>query len=212
MAYGIGVLSQKGGAGKSTIARMLAREFATHDWRVLIADMDNKQITSTDWTAMRLDQGIDPEVSAQPVKDIARAISSGDYNLVIFDGKPSSGRETLEIAKIVHLVVIPTGASLDDLKPAVLLGHDFVKEGVPRERFAFALCRVGSEGEARDARNYIEQAGYKVFDGELYERVAYRMAQNRGRAVTETQFDSLNVRAVMLAQSIIDAFEERIDG
>ncbi len=39
MAIIIGAVSQKGGVGKSTIARLVAREFAAQDWAVKIADL-----------------------------------------------------------------------------------------------------------------------------------------------------------------------------
>ena len=40
MALIIGVVSQKGGMGKSTIARLIARELAAQDWEVKIGDLD----------------------------------------------------------------------------------------------------------------------------------------------------------------------------
>lgn len=46
MAIILGVVSQKGGVGKSTIARLIARELASQDWQVKIADLDISQATS----------------------------------------------------------------------------------------------------------------------------------------------------------------------
>jgi cellulose biosynthesis protein BcsQ len=46
MAIIIGVVSQKGGVGKSTITRLVARELAAQDWQVKIADLDISQATS----------------------------------------------------------------------------------------------------------------------------------------------------------------------
>ena len=54
MGIVIGVVSQKGGVGKSTIARMIAREFAAQDWRVKIGDLDISQATSFKWRSRRL--------------------------------------------------------------------------------------------------------------------------------------------------------------
>jgi ABC-type transport system involved in cytochrome bd biosynthesis fused ATPase/permease subunit len=51
MALIIGVVSQKGGVGKSTIARLIARELAAQDWEVKIADLDISQATSYHWRA-----------------------------------------------------------------------------------------------------------------------------------------------------------------
>ena len=53
MAIILGIVSQKGGVGKSTIARLIAREFAQNDWSVKIADMDIQQGTSFQWYKRR---------------------------------------------------------------------------------------------------------------------------------------------------------------
>ena len=42
MSYIIGMVSQKGGAGKSTLARLFARELAKDGFSVKIADLDTQ--------------------------------------------------------------------------------------------------------------------------------------------------------------------------
>jgi chromosome partitioning protein len=49
----ISLISQKGGVGKSTLARLLAVEIAKAGWRVKIADLDPAQGTATKWKARR---------------------------------------------------------------------------------------------------------------------------------------------------------------
>ena len=49
----ISLISQKGGVGKSGIARLLAVEFVRAGWSVKIADLDTMQGTSTKWKARR---------------------------------------------------------------------------------------------------------------------------------------------------------------
>ena len=76
---------------------------------------------------------------------------------------------------------------------------------IPRDRLVFALCRVGiSQPEIDEARQYLREAGYTVFTGELPEKAAYRRASDEGRAATETYFASLNRRAEVLAQSVVN--------
>ena len=53
MALQIGAISQKGGVGKSSIARLIAREYAVAGWDVKIADLDIAQATSTNWKQRR---------------------------------------------------------------------------------------------------------------------------------------------------------------
>ncbi|WP_342234622.1 ParA family protein [Inquilinus sp. OTU3971] len=202
----IGVVSQKGGVGKSTITRMLAREFVVNDWTTLIGDTDNGQTTSTNWVATRNKHNVTPELIAQPVAKLSRVMLQ-NFDLVIFDGKPHSSTETLEIAKLSQMLVIPTGVSMDDLRPAVILGHELKAKGIPRERMIFVLTRTGdSETEVSDARNYMALGGYDTAEADLPERTGYRMAQNIGRTVAETVFPSLNERADKLAQELMDRF------
>lgn len=49
MTYIIGMVSQKGGVGKSTLARMMAREFVAGGLTTKIADLDTQQQTCTHW-------------------------------------------------------------------------------------------------------------------------------------------------------------------
>ena len=53
MAIKVAVVSQKGGVGKSSIARLIAREFADNGWLVNIADMDVQQATNYHWFKRR---------------------------------------------------------------------------------------------------------------------------------------------------------------
>ena len=202
----IGMVSQKGGVGKSTLARLIAREYAQAGWNVKIADLDVSQGTSFNWQARRLQNQIEPSVSVERFGTVDQALKQRDhYDLLILDGPPHSTSGTLRIAQAADLVVLPTGLALDDMEPTVLLAHELVKKGVPRSRIALAFCRVGeSQHEIAEAQEYIRQAGYRVLAGSLPEKIAYRRASDEGRTLTETRFASLNDRGDKLAQDIID--------
>ncbi|WP_310707558.1 nucleotide-binding protein, partial [Burkholderia multivorans] len=53
MAAIVAFVSQKGGVGKSTLARALAREAAAGGLRVKVADLDTQQGTAVDWHRLR---------------------------------------------------------------------------------------------------------------------------------------------------------------
>lgn len=208
MASKIAFVSQKGGVGKSTLARALAREAAAGGLRVKLADLDTQQGTSVDWQRARMNAGIAPAISAESFKTAAQALAFAyQFDLMILDGPARTSQATLEIAKAADLVVQPSGASLDDLRPAVREYHALVKAGIPRGRLAFALNRIGTESEEANARAYLEEAGYSVLEGCLLERPAYRKAQNGGYSVTETRYAALNERADALIQALIYRME-----
>jgi chromosome partitioning protein len=210
MTVMIGMVSQKGGVGKSTLSRLVAREYAAAGWEVKIADLDVSQGTSTDWKQRREQRGLEPEVAVEPFRTVGQALKVASlYDLLVFDGPPYSMAGTLEIGRASNLLVLPTGLSLDDLKPTVLLGHELVEAGIDRDRIVVALCRVGDrENEIEEARGYIRKAGYVCLKASLPEKTGYRRASDDGRAVSEVSFPTLRERAEDLAQSIIDRVAE----
>lgn len=206
MALIVGIVSQKGGVGKSTLARLVAREYASAGWSVKIADLDVSQGTSFNWQSRRLQSGIEPVIAVERFGSVEQALKIGDhYDLVILDGPPHSTAGTLRIAEASLLTILPTGLSLDDLEPSVLLAHELRKKGTDREKIVFALSRVGdSEAEIEEARGYIGEAGYQILAGSLPEKTAYRRASDEGRSLSETRFPTLNKRSDVLAQNVID--------
>ncbi len=206
MTYVIGMVSQKGGAGKSTLARLFARELAADDFAVKIADLDTQQTTCTDWAADRAETGVEPEIQVQAFAKIETALREASrFDVFILDGRPHSSEQTLQIAKAADLVVIPTGQTKDDLKPAVKLAHSLADAGIAEAKIAFALVKTtNSQSELTAARDYLTQTDYTVLGGHLPVSTAYGMAHDLGKAVTETRHKSLNTKAETLAQAIID--------
>lgn len=201
----IAFVSQKGGVGKSTLARALAREAAVNGLGVKIADLDTQQGTSVDWHRRRLDAGVEPTVSVEAYRTAEQALAQASrYDLLIIDAPARASEGTRRIAEKADLVVQPTNPALDDLTPAVLVFHELVKAGIPKDRLVFALNHVLTEAEEVAARGYLEEAGYSVLDGYIPSRTSYRDAQNHGRAITETRFAALNGKADQLIQSLIN--------
>jgi len=207
----VGVVSQKGGVGKSTIARLIAREYAANGWDVKIADLDISQGTSVDWKLRREQHGITPEISVETFNTVAQALKRADtYDLMVFDGPPHSTSGTLDIARHCDLVILPSGLSQDDLKPSVMLAHEIADNSIDIGKIAFVLCRVGDRpNEIQEAREYIRKAGYATVDGELPEKTGYRRASDEGRAPTEVPYPTLREKAELLAQRIIDELTRR---
>jgi chromosome partitioning protein len=205
----IAFVSQKGGVGKSTMARALAREATAGGLKTKIADLDTQQGTSLDWHRTRLDAGIEPVIAAEGFATAQQALKVADqYDLLIIDAPARTSKGTLAIARVADLVVQPTCASTDDLRPAVREFHALVKEGIPKSKLAFALNRIGTAAEEAETRAYIAEAGYATLSGCLLERPAYRKAQNKGHAVTETSYAGLNAKADALIQALIDKVED----
>lgn len=210
MPYIIGMVSQKGGVGKSTLARVMAREFVSGGMRAKIADLDTQQQTCTHWAGRRAENAIQPEIQVQSFAKVRTALEDASrFDVLILDGKPNASEQTIEIAKESDLVLIPTGQTVDDLHPGVVLAHTLRKNGIAIEKIAFAMFKTtGSERENTAARQYLTDAGYAVLDGDVPVSTAYGSASDIGKAITETSFRTLNDRASKLAQSVIDKVAE----
>ncbi len=204
MSAVIAFVSQKGGVGKSTLARALAAVCVHAGLEVILADLDPQQQTLTHWHETRMQNNVSPDLMVASFNDAAEAIEhAADCDLLILDTPGGVSESTLEVARLSHLVVQPTGPSLDDLHPTVLLFHELVAAGIPKPRLAAALCRVLGEDEEEAARAYLQAAGYEVLDGSIPESPVYRTAHNRGRSLIETGEQFFNDRADALLEALL---------
>lgn len=210
MAIKVSTVSQKGGVGKSILARTLGREFAALGWQVKIADLDISQSTCYRWHTRRLRNGIEPDVPVEQFGSVDKALKIADqYDMLILDGAPHGTSATRAIAQRSDLIVIPTGVPLDDLEPTVLLAHELVNSGVSKARIVFVLCKVGdSQVQQETARNYLSEAGYDVLPGSIALQDEYVRASDEGKALTETRFQSLNARAEEVIQAMVDKISQ----
>jgi chromosome partitioning protein len=200
----IALVSQKGGVGKSALARTLARDAVAAGLTVKLADLDVQQGTCLDWSRDRNAAGIEPSVSVESFRSASAALATRDkVDLLILDGPARTSQATLEIARLADVIVQPSGPSADDLRPVVRTWRELVAAGIPDARLAVALNCIGSEAEEADARGFLERAGIEPLKQTLPERVAYRQALNSGRAMTETRYPALNGMASSLIQDII---------
>ena len=78
MSYKIAMVAQKGGVGKSTLARIIAVEAAKGGLKTKIADLDTQQTTSVNWSARRAENGITPDIRAEAFSSIETALKDAD--------------------------------------------------------------------------------------------------------------------------------------
>ncbi len=201
----VSFVGQKGGVGKSTLARAFAAVAARGKLKVKLADLDVNQQTSVRWARTRAARGNGYPVEAEAYTTFEDVLASvRGIDLIIVDTPGHASPITLEIARTSQVVILPTGASTDDLYPTVLLLYELEQMGIPKERLAVALCRLLEQREEHAARKYIEKAGYEALVGSIPERAGYRSAHNLGQSITETSDQTLNRRARTLMESLLE--------
>jgi chromosome partitioning protein len=207
MPLTISVVSQKGGVGKSALARALAVHLTRGGMDVLLADLDFQQSTAFQWARLRNAYGLRPAIAVRRFRGSDDALIAGAASeVLIVDGPARASADTLDLANQSDLLIQPSGCGLDDLRPAVLLFHELLAAGIGRERLLVALSRTAGEMEEGAARRYLGKAKYDVAEASVPERVAFREAMNRGAALMETSDRYLNARAM----AVLDEFVKRV--
>lgn len=201
----LGLISQKGGVGKSTLARAIACEAQKAELSVKIADFDLQQGTFTKWHQRRLQADLNEVGSVEMFKSVRAALEAADgFDLLIMDGEGRASEKTLEIAKVADLVIIPCGVSNDDTEPTCELAKALVDKGVPRKKIVVTLSRVGSDASANRAREDIEARGFSVVAGYIPEKTSYSDAQYIGKSILETRHQSVNDKSQTFIDTLIE--------
>ena len=205
----ISMVSQKGGVGKSTVARMIAVELVANGWSVKIADLDVGQGTSVKWKTRRDQKGITPEIPVEKYATVERAIKDAElFDLMIVDGPAFAEKGGVRMASASDLVIMPTGYSLDDIEPQIAAAFDLIEAGIDTEKIQFVFCRAdGSKSEDQAARNLLKRAGLMVLDNIFPERTSIRQAMNNGMAGSEVSHNSVRKKITPLASEIANLVE-----
>lgn len=179
----VAFISQKGGAGKSTLAIHLATEAASQNRRTLLIDLD-PQGNATQWGDRRGEAA--PDVSAEhPAKleMVIEAARADGYDLVVLDTAPHADQTALRAARIADLVLVPCRPATFDLE-AIATTLDLCalakREGVVIINAAPIRSRVVDE--AIDA---VKQRGGVVSPIVIRQRVAYQHCMIDGRTAAE---------------------------
>lgn len=202
----VSLISQKGGVGKSALARLLAVEVAKAGWTTKIADLDPAQGTSTKWKARRDLAGHQPDVAVEKFRTVERALKEASrYDMMILDGPAHAEQGGRAMARASDLVLMPTGYSLDDMEPQVEAAYELEGAGIDPERILFVFCRAkGSESEDNEARSYLGKARLTILGPVFPELASIRQGHAEGRAASEVPFPKVQEKAVEVAQGIVN--------
>ncbi|CAN7691194.1 AAA family ATPase [Rhizobium sp. LjRoot30] len=185
----IGVLSQKGGVGKTTIAVNLAATYAKSGLRVLLVDAD-PQSSAQQWSAAR---DADPLFSVvgmaratlhRDLPDIAK-----DYQVVIIDGAPrvnELGRAAILASDLVLIPVQPSPYDIWAAAETVNLIRE-AQQFKPGLRGLFVINRkIANTAIGRDVTEALGQfEDIPVLPVALHQRVVYAESAGQGLAVLE---------------------------
>src|SRR5262245_32786995 len=105
----VSFVGQKGGTGKSTLARAFAVEAARAGTGVLIADLDEAQRTSWDWGQRRAAHSLRPAIAVEMVPRLQVFTRAAQVDVLVVDAPGWTDASTAWLAKGSQLTVLPTG-------------------------------------------------------------------------------------------------------
>jgi chromosome partitioning protein len=201
----VSFIGQKGGVGKSALARVLAVAAARQSHKVLIGDFDLEQLTCVEWSAMRMRHGIEPEIEARAFKSLKklRKTVSG-YDLVVVDTRGLADELTKDVSQESDVVFLPTGTSLDDLRPTLALARRLAKTRSVSNKIVLVLSKTGrSQRLIEQAESMILEAGFDMLNAIWPERDGFQLDLDAGRAGSESSNPHLRQTAFDLEQAFL---------
>jgi chromosome partitioning protein len=197
-------IGQKGGVGKSALARVLAVAAARRGKRVLIADFDREQLTCVDWAERRARAGHAPKIEAREFKTLKKLRKRvDDYDLVVVDTRGYADEMTADVAEESDVVFLPTGTSMDDLSPTLRLARKLARHGIA-DRLVIVLSRIGrSERQLDDAIGEIEDAGFTALEVSWPQRDGFQTGFDEGRAGSESVNPHLHIMAGRIEEAML---------
>jgi chromosome partitioning protein len=180
----IAIVSQKGGAGKTTLALHLATAAAAEGLPVAVIDLD-PQASAAGWKDSRPQES--PVVISLTHTRLAQGLEAardGGAKLVVIDTAPHSEAAAMAAVRAADLVLIPCRAGILDLR-AISTTADLVKLA---QKPAFVMLNAMPPRATQlfaDVRAAVEGHGLEVAPVALQQRASFAHALTVGLTATE---------------------------
>ncbi len=207
----VAVVNQKGGAGKTTLAMLLAGSLADRGRKVWVADAD-PQNTALHWAGMGAGFPAHVEDVSGEAGKLHKALRkrAGEYDYIVIDSPPAAAAPVTESAlRAAHLALVPVIPSPLDLWASVRIREAIVQaRGRNPELDARLVVNQMQPNTvlAREVLAMLPEFGIPLLAASLKSRTAYRQCAALGASI-----QALGSRAA-LASMEVDALRREVEG
>ncbi|MGH7744546.1 MAG: AAA family ATPase [Candidatus Dormibacteria bacterium] len=180
----LAIISQKGGAGKTTLAVNLAVMAEIEHQATVVIDLD-PQASAKTWHDIRARKDAPFVVSAQATRleEVLQAAQTNGAQLVIIDTAPHSESAALAAARAADLVLIPCRPAILDLKA---IGASADLAALAKKPAAVVLNAVPHQGKLADeAEQAVRSYNLTIAPVKLTQRAAYVHSLTAGQGAPE---------------------------
>lgn len=185
----ISFISQKGGAGKTTLALNLAVAAESAGFRTVVIDLD-PQASAKGWHDHRQKESpVVISAHASRLEDVLTTARNHGADLCIIDTAPHSETAALAAAKAADLILIPCRPAILDLR-AISSSVDLVQ--LARKPGLVVLNSVPPRGGLADqAEEAIGAYGIAIAPTRITQRAAFMHSLTAGQAALEYEPDGV---------------------
>lgn len=206
--------SQKGGVGKSTLARSAAVALACAGRKVLLADFDVEQRTCIRWQAQRLARAVTPQVDVAAFskeKKLGRV--EFDYQDIVIDTRGQLDELSVDLATSADIVFLPSSFSLDDVAPTLRVIESLRGAGVPSARVAIVFCRTGgSKRQEQQVRSILAMNRIAALDVVLPQKDGFIALYATGRTGRDAPQPKLRAMALAMDEALLAVIDAAAAG
>ncbi len=202
----VALASQKGGAGKTTLAGHLAvQALRMGNGPVALVDTDPQGSIAGWGRARRSDEPVVFAATARQLPGVITRLSDEGYGLLFVDTPPAVTEAISEVVRLSDLVIVPTRPSPHDLR-AVGATVDIVEE---HERAMVFVVNSATRGAriTAEAAVALSQHG-TVAPVMIHHRVDYAASMIDGRTVMELSEESRSAKEIV---ALWEYIAERLD-
>lgn len=179
----IAVISQKGGAGKTTLSTHLAVAADKRGLQTALFDLD-PQASAASWADKR--EAESPTViSAQAARlpALLKQAAEQEADLVIIDSAPNADSASLEAARSADLILIPCRPAAFDMGA---IGTTLSLAGLAKKpAFVVLNAALPQSKIGEEAREALIAGGVQVADQIIHQLVAFSHSVNEGKTAQE---------------------------